>query len=76
MKSKCAFVFFKSTMDAINFESSIGTDCFGGRLIPVPSSISSDCGMCWIEPIEHIDSLKNFIRINNMEYDSIEILDY
>jgi hypothetical protein len=54
MDERC-LILFKSVHDVIRSEKLIRTEEFGYQIIPVPSEISSECGMC-IEILK-IDSI-------------------
>jgi hypothetical protein len=45
MDERC-LILFKSVHDVIRSEKLISTEGFGYQIIPVPSEISSECGMC------------------------------
>ncbi|MBQ7568552.1 DUF3343 domain-containing protein [bacterium] len=46
---------FPSTTAAMAMESYCQKHDLPGRLIPVPTSITAECGMCWRAPIESRD---------------------
>ena len=45
-------VTFPSTTAAMAMESYCQKNGVPGRLIPVPTSITAECGMCWRAPVE------------------------
>ncbi|MDO5295697.1 MAG: DUF3343 domain-containing protein [bacterium] len=54
-------VTFPSTTAAMAMESYCRQHEVPGRLIPVPTSISAGCGMCWRAPIEERERIGNAI---------------
>ncbi len=76
VKKKYVFVLFEGTLDAINFESELALSDFGGRLVPVPSSISASCGMCWMEEAANKDRLLDYMKEHDLIYSSIEVMEY
>ncbi len=75
-KENYIFVLFNSTIDAIYFEGAIADTDLSGRLVPVPSSISADCGMCWMEEAGNEKKIRVFIEKNKLEYSEIQMSQY
>ena len=53
-----AVVTFRTTTQAMAMEKYCTAHGIAGRLIPVPSAISAECGLCWSAPAE----AKNEVR--------------
>ncbi len=62
---------FRTTTDAIIFESVAKDNNLHGRLIPLPRSISASCGLCWREPNNNLIAVKNLIEEFDLSYDTI-----
>ncbi len=62
---------FKSVMYAMQFEKLMKTNNINIKLIPVPRSISSSCGMCGRFDINLKDTIINICQTNNILYDGI-----
>ncbi|OON92944.1 MAG: hypothetical protein ATN31_07505 [Candidatus Epulonipiscioides saccharophilum] len=62
---------FRTTTDAIIFESVAKNNNLDGRLIPLPRSISAMCGLCWREPTSNLIAVKNLIEEFDLSYDTI-----
>jgi len=58
-KKACVVITFNTTAAAIAMEKLCLSAGLPGRLIPVPRSLSADCGMAWSAPIEARDRLEN-----------------
>lgn len=74
-KKLYAIVTFNTTTDAMHTEKVCKSNGLSGRLIPVPRAISAGCGLSWREDIDNLDSLKNILKNNNIEYDAITQLE-
>ena len=69
-QEKC-IVTFHTTTAAMAMESickEVGAD---GRLIPVPGSITADCGLAWCGSLESEESLLELMNQHNMKYQGI-----
>ena len=51
-KTKKLLVTFHTTAGAMAMEKHCKAENLPGRLIPVPRSITADCGLCWMAPLE------------------------
>ena len=51
-KTKKLLVTFHTTAGAMAMEKYCGAENVPGRLIPVPRSITADCGLCWMSEPE------------------------
>ncbi len=59
---------FHTTADAIALERVCkGNNC-PGRLLPVPRSITSDCGIAWSSPLCYKKILDVLIASNDLDY--------
>lgn len=58
---------FHTTAGAIAAEKLCITHGIPGRLIPVPRSITSDCGMAWRTGLENREWLEKVAADNNLE---------
>ena len=61
-------VTFHTTAGAIAMEKACKKESIPGRLIPVPRSITSDCGMSWCSDPEDRTVIEAFVKENDMEY--------
>ncbi|RVU97293.1 DUF3343 domain-containing protein [Coriobacteriales bacterium OH1046] len=50
-------VTFASTHDALAAEKTLGGQGIEGRLIPTPTTVSSECGLAWRSPASFKDAL-------------------
>jgi len=65
MDDNC-LILFKSVHDVIRSEKLINSNGFSYQIIPVPSNISSECGMCIkILKINSVE-IDNILNINNI----------
>jgi len=65
MSDNCLLL-FKNVHDVIRSEKLIKSKEFDYQIIPVPSNISSECGMCIkIDEISSIEII-NILKINNI----------
>lgn len=62
---------FHTTADAIRMERECEKRKVPGRLIPVPGSISSGCGMCWCVQIEEREEVENLIEELQIEKEAM-----
>lgn len=60
-------VTFFTTTAAIQMEKVCKTNNISGRLIPVPRSITSNCGMSWCSPPEIKSQIQNIVKTHNIE---------
>lgn len=65
------YITFKSVSYAMKFETAIKSYDIKIKIIPVPRSISSSCGMCVRFDLYEMDKLKSIIVKDNLEYDNI-----
>ncbi len=65
------YMTFKSVSYAMKVEAALKKCNFKFRIIPVPRSISSSCGLCVRFFREDMDDLKSIISKNSLVYDNI-----
>jgi len=65
------YITFKSVSYAMKFETAIKNYDIKIKIIPVPRSISSSCGLCVRFNIDDIGKLISIISNNNLEYVNI-----
>ena len=74
MKEYC-LITFKSITFAMQFEKLMKSNSIEFKLIPVPRSISSSCGMCGKFDNNNKDIILELCDKNNIIYDNIYIFD-
>lgn len=62
---------FHTTTAAMAMESSCKAVQMDGRLIPVPGSISADCGLAWCAKLESEEMLLQHMQAQGIEYQGI-----
>lgn len=75
-KERKLIVTFHQTADAMQMEKLCRDRHIPGRLIPVPSSISAGCGMCWAAPLKaraQIEALMQEVSLSPEALHEIEI---
>ena len=65
-KSEKLIITFYTTTDAMAMEYLCKANQAEGRIIPVPGSISADCGLAWCAKNESEDELLNLMVQNNI----------
>lgn len=58
---------FATTTAALALESFCTEQALPGRLIPVPTAINAECGMCWRAPLSARDALQDAIASLGLE---------
>ncbi len=71
MSQQYGYITFKSVSYAMKFEAAIKNYDIAVKIIPVPRSISSSCGLCCRFDLSDVDELKSIMEKENLEYDSI-----
>lgn len=61
------YVLFDTTADAMSFENACKNHKITGRLIPVPQSIKSGCGIMWMSSLEFSDSITKLIEDESLK---------
>ncbi len=65
------YITFKSVSYAMKFETEIKKFDIKIKIIPVPRSISSSCGLCARFNIDDNDKLQDAINMHKLEYSRI-----
>ncbi|WP_209512126.1 DUF3343 domain-containing protein [Sedimentibacter acidaminivorans] len=65
------YITFKSVSYAMKFETAIKKLNIKIKIIPVPRSISSSCGLCVRFDIADNNELQNIINMHKLEYSRI-----
>lgn len=65
------YMTFKSVSYAMKVETALKKNNIQYKLIPVPRSISSSCGLCVRFLKEDMDKLKSIIQSNDLVYENI-----
>ena len=72
-KAKKLVITFFTTTDAMAMERICKTENADGRIIPVPGSISADCGLAWCASVDCEDSLRSLMERNGLHFQGIYI---
>lgn len=70
-KTEKLVITFYTTTAAMAMESLCKLHHADGRIIPVPSSITADCGLAWCASLESEESLLELMNQHNMKYQGI-----
>lgn len=70
-KSEKLIITFYTTTDAMAMEYLCKANQAEGRIIPVPGSISADCGLAWCAKPESAASLLGLMAANGLRYQGI-----
>ena len=65
------YITFKSVSSAMKFEAAIKNFNMKVKIIPVPRSISSSCGMCIRFPLSDMDEFIYIIESEKLEYEKV-----
>ena len=65
---------FHTTTDAMAMESLCKAQSLSGRLIPVPGSISADCGLAWCAEPQMEEPLREAMKTAGIAYQGIYCL--
>ena len=68
VKKTWIIVTFSTTNDAMRFEAQCSLK---GRLIPLPTSLSSGCGLAWKSELSLKYELLDYIAKNGVSYEQI-----
>lgn len=71
IQNNYCIVTFKSVMYAMQFEKLMKSNNIEFKLIPVPRSISSSCGMCGKFNFELKEIILDLCDKNNISYDAV-----
>ena len=64
-------VTFSTTTAAMKMERTAKESEFPGRLIPIPSEISAQCGLAWKCVEQSEEETENFMKKNELDWDCI-----
>ena len=70
-KKEMCIVTFPTTAAAIAMESACRDCGVPGRLIPVPRTIRSGCGMCWAAPEQKRTEVEKLVMAQHLMIDGI-----
>ena len=70
-KSEKLVITFHTTTAAMAMESICKANGADGRIIPLPSTISADCGLAWCANPESESALLDLISRHDITYQSI-----
>jgi hypothetical protein len=71
---KSIIITFHTTYDTMNLNEHFNKAAIKGRLIPVPRSLSSSCGIAWQGNIDDEEIIKKQIDKDNLEIESFNIM--
>lgn len=63
---------FYTTTAAMAMERCCKETAMEGRLIPVPGTISADCGLAWCASLESEAALVSLMRAQGIEFQAIQ----
>ena len=72
-KSEKLVITFFTTTDAMAMERICKQEKADGRIIPVPGSISADCGLAWCTGVESEASLRYLMERNRLRFQGIYV---
>ena len=70
-KEERCVVTFRTTTGAMAMERSCKAAGVPGRLIPVPRTITSGCGMCWSAPPDAREAVEELVMREHLMIDGI-----
>ena len=70
-KTEKLVITFYTTTEAMAMEQLCKEKGADGRIIPVPGSISADCGLAWCANLQSEASLLALINENNLRYQGL-----
>lgn len=70
-KTEKLVITFFTTTDAMAMERICREENAEGRMIPVPGSISADCGLAWCACVDREEALRNVMARNNLRFQGI-----
>lgn len=70
-KTLQCIVTFKTTTQAMAFETAAKASGLQGRLIPLPRAIGAGCGLAWKEVPEHKVAIQALFMQQGLEYEAI-----
>ena len=73
-KKKAVILTFRTTTQAIAFETQCNNHSIPGRLIPIPKEIKAGCGLSWSMDIEEYSTYQQTIQELQLKFDQAVIL--
>ena len=70
-KTEKLVITFYTTTDAMAMEHLCKENRAGGRIIPVPGSISADCGLAWCAQVENEAALRTLMAAHGLRFQGI-----
>ena len=70
-KTEKLVITFFTTTDAMAMEQLCKARQADGRIIPVPGSISADCGLAWCANLDSEAALRDLMAKNNLKFQGI-----
>ena len=70
-RSEKLVITFYTTTDAMAMEHVCKREKAGGRMIPVPGSISADCGLAWCASPDSEICLREIMEKNGLRFQGI-----
>lgn len=64
-------VTYHTTTEAMDFEEAARQKGLGGRIIPLPRSISAGCGLAWRDNPKDRALIESLLQENNLGFDGI-----
>ena len=64
-------VTFPTTTAAMKMEKTAGESAFAGRLIPIPSEISAECGLAWKCREQSEEETESFLQEKDLTWSGI-----
>ena len=72
-KTEKLVITFFTTTAAMAMEKACKACGADGRIIPVPGSISADCGLAWCAPPESEDALRLLMAQHSIRFQAIQL---
>lgn len=72
-KEERLLITFHTTADAIRMERECEKRGIHGRLIPMPRTISSGCGMCWCTAPSERETILSFMQTLGLKKESLHL---
>lgn len=72
-KTQKLVITFFTTTDAMAMERICKEEKADGRIIPLPGSISADCGLAWCASVSSEDSLRYLMAQKGLRFQGIYI---
>ena len=70
-KTEKLVITFSTTTDAMAMEHLCKKNRADGRIIPVPGSISADCGLAWCAKVESEEALRSLVTEHGLRFQGI-----